>query len=141
MHDVVSHSFLFSDVLEFLQDINADDLSEDLQVRYHKLLENVSSVFTDPDEEEDNDEEEEDDNTRFGGEDETNQQMRYEEDDDGADDDDSVPIPFRNGSTNDRTWTTTYMSQASSENQELYDETNANQDYEVFSFSKCLNNC
>ena len=38
---------LFSDVLEFLQDLNENILPSHLHERYHKLLEDVSSVFED----------------------------------------------------------------------------------------------
>ena len=38
---------LFSDVLEFLQDLNENILPSHLYARFHKLLEDVSSVFED----------------------------------------------------------------------------------------------
>ena len=132
--------FLFSDVLEFLEDISEVVFPHDLQLRYQKLLEDVSNVFEDPEEVEYNDEDGDDDDRRFVVEEETCQQVQYEGDDDGADDDTNfVPFPPRNRNYNVTTPSRyPYMGQESSESGELYDETNLNQDYEPVSFGKSL---
>ena len=122
------------DVLEFLQDLNVHDLPQNLQERYHKLLQDVTSVFEDDgdDIEGNNDDtgyEEElvDSSTpeRFGG-------------NPDEDTDDSSFVHFNTSKTSISGFGNRYPTRgkAEFENDDLYDETNLNQDYEPVKFGE-----
>ena len=121
-------------MLEFLQDLNVHDLPQNLQERYHKLLQDVTSVFEDDgdDIEGNNDDtgyEEElvDSSTpeRFGG-------------NPDEDTDDSSFVHFNTSKTSISGFGNRYPTRgkAEFENDDLYDETNLNQDYEPVKFGE-----
>ena len=133
-HSIFYCTFFVSDVLEFLQALNAHDLPSSLRERYNKLLDDVSGVF------EEDELDSEGSNTQFIEEDDVthhqHRQQDYKEDNIHVDNNFiSFPTDSRsNDSTTGHQYP--YMGKAPSEDDKLYDETDLNQDYEPVTFGE-----
>ena len=125
---------LVSDVLEFLQALNLDDVPSNLRGKYTKLLDDVSGLF------EDDEIDSEGSNTQFAEENEDqnhrHRQQDYKEDDIGLGNN-FISFPT-NSQSNDSTTGHQYpfMGKSPSEDDKLYDETDLNQDYEPVTFGE-----
>ena len=136
---VSQRHLIFSDVLEFLQDIDVNSLANDLQSRYHKLLEDVTNAFYDPDEDGNDQENEEVFNKADNGEHEKKRKIPNEHHNNDTDDDDFVHFPPNSQNQNTAALQPySYMVKPASENEHIYDETNLNQDYEPVTFGGWL---
>ena len=127
--------FCFLDVYEFLQDLDVQNLTLNLQERYHKLLQDVKNVFEDTAE----NNEDYNDDTGYGEElVDSSTPDRYDETID-EETDDSNFIHFNNNKPSNTGFGSRYPNRekAEFENDEVYDETNLNQDiYEPVKFGE-----
>ena len=120
---------------EFLQDLDVQNLTPNLQKRYHKLLQDVKNVFEDTAE----NNEDYNDDTGYGEElVDSSTPDRYDETID-EETDDSNFIHFNNNKPSNTGFGSRYPNRekAEFENDEVYDETNLNQDiYEPVKFGE-----
>ena len=116
----------FLDVLEFMEDMDADSLTNKLQPTYHELLGRLRDLFPSyyQDDQDDGTEDEdrsfeEEENDDDGGE---NQRHFSYEGDDAGDDEPFATVQVRHKHSNQF------------DEGDIYDESTTNEDYEQFSF-------